>query len=47
MVFAVWVGMFAPALNLIPTGQLDGGHIARGILGKKAYIVSYLLLAVL
>ncbi|KJE49631.1 peptidase [Acidiplasma sp. MBA-1] len=47
MVFAVWVGMFATALNLIPTGQLDGGHIARGILGKKAYIVSYLFLGFL
>ncbi len=47
MVFAVWVGMFATAMNLIPSGQLDGGHIARGILGKNAYILSYAFLGFL
>jgi membrane-associated protease RseP (regulator of RpoE activity) len=47
MVFAVWVGMFATAMNLIPAGQLDGGHIARGILGPKSYIVGYIFIGFL
>jgi len=47
MELAVWVGMFATALNLIPISQLDGGHVARGMLGRRAYIVSYLFLGVM
>lgn len=47
MVLAVWVGMFATAMNLIPVGQLDGGHVVRGLLGKKASIVDYIFVAFL
>ncbi|MGC8608543.1 MAG: site-2 protease family protein [Thermoplasmata archaeon] len=47
MVFAVWVGMFATAMNLIPAGQLDGSHILRGVLGKRANVFSYVFLAFL
>ena len=47
MTMSVWVGIFATALNLFPVGQLDGGHIARGMLGRKAIYLSYFFIMVL
>ena len=40
---AAWVGLFATALNLLPVGQLDGGHIVRSVSPRAHRIVTLLL----
>jgi membrane-associated protease RseP (regulator of RpoE activity) len=44
---AAWVGVLATALNLLPIGQLDGGHIIYAFLGEKVKYLSWFLVAML
>jgi membrane-associated protease RseP (regulator of RpoE activity) len=37
---AAWFGLFVTALNLMPIGQLDGGHVVYAFLRRKAHLVS-------
>ncbi len=49
--FAAWVGLLVTALNLIPSGQLDGGHAIYAVLGKTIHrwtgLIAFVLMAVL
>ena len=40
---AAWVGMLATALNLLPIGQLDGGHIVYALFPRRHGMISLVL----
>ena len=45
--FSGWIGLLVTCLNLLPVGQLDGGHVAYAIFGPGQRVVAVIVVAVL
>ena len=45
--FAAWFGLFVTSLNLIPIGQLDGGHVAYALWGHRQRAMAFAIVPVL
>ncbi|MFC7057923.1 site-2 protease family protein [Halovenus salina] len=43
VVFGGWVGMLVTLLNMLPVGQLDGGHIIRAMFGDRQRYIATLV----
>ena len=45
--YAGWVGLFVTALNLLPVGQLDGGHLVYALFGKRSRAIFFMTISVM
>jgi membrane-associated protease RseP (regulator of RpoE activity) len=45
--FAAWFGLFVTSLNLLPIGQLDGGHVAYALWGTRQRTLAFAVLPLL
>jgi membrane-associated protease RseP (regulator of RpoE activity) len=46
MAFAAWFGLLATALNLFPISQLDGGHIAYAVFGRRSTLITFITIGI-
>jgi len=47
ILFAGWVGLLITSINLLPAGQLDGGHIFRAVLGEKQKYAGWIAIIIM
>jgi len=45
--FSGWIGLLVTSLNLLPVGQLDGGHVAYALFGHRQKHIAWLVMAAL
>ncbi len=45
--FSGWIGLLVTCLNLLPVGQLDGGHVAYAVFGFRQKILARIILVML
>jgi len=45
--FAGWIGLLVTSLNLLPIGQLDGGHIVYALFGEKHGLIAKITIPIL